>query len=163
MGCLCETAQRHGFFTWAVVWSCRTCNVNFHCCDRTCGPKNRQRTPYAAHEQLLRHHRRSHKKQRVEAVAVDDHQPSDAFDADELPRYAIPTDAFNIFLGHVPTKRFFEDVQNHSFGAAVQGLVARSCYLDSPSESNEIRSPHVPRGFLPGATWGARTHAQQGI
>ena len=31
------------------------------------------------------------------------------------------------------------------------------------SETNEIRSPRVARGFLPDATWGGRTHASQGI
>ena len=35
--------------------------------------------------------------------------------------------------------------------------------LTTASETNEIRSPRVARGFLPDATWGGRTHASQGI
>ena len=35
--------------------------------------------------------------------------------------------------------------------------------FDATSETNEIRSPRVARGFLPDATWGGRTHASQGI
>ena len=35
--------------------------------------------------------------------------------------------------------------------------------VEATSETNEIRSPRVARGFLPDATWGGRTHASQGI
>ena len=55
MGQLCETSQRHGSFPWAVVWTCLICDVQFYCCDRTCGPKTRQRTPFVLHDQLVRH------------------------------------------------------------------------------------------------------------
>ena len=36
-----------------------------------------------------------------------------------------------MFQVHPPTKRFFDDLHHHSFGVALQGLVARSCYLDA--------------------------------
>jgi hypothetical protein len=67
----------------------------------------------------------------VLSTFVDDHQPSDVFDVEEVPNCLIPTDAFHVFHGHLPTKRFFEDLQARSFVRAVQNLVARSCFLDS--------------------------------
>jgi hypothetical protein len=138
MGCLCETPRRHGSFTWAVVWHCATCNVNFYCCDRTCGPKNQRISAFALHGQLVRHHRDHHKKRRLASeielsdASFDDPQVSDALVADdELPGCPIPMEAFNIFRVHPPTKLFFDVLQTQSFGVAVQSLVARSCYLDA--------------------------------
>jgi hypothetical protein len=134
MGQLLETSQRHGSFPWAVVWTCPLCDVQFYCCDRTCGPKTRQRSPFVLHDQLVRHHRRNHnfKKSRV-SVDTDDSfgTVDDDHDINDAPRFPIPKDAFEIFRVHLPTKRFFDDLQHHSFDVAVQGLVARSCYLDA--------------------------------
>jgi hypothetical protein len=136
-GVLCETTQRHGRFPWAVLWSCPTCHGLLYCCDRSCGPKSGQVTAIVSDHQLNRHHRRFHKKPRwvsevdYPALLEDDHLSSDALDADEPPSYPIPTEAFHIFRVRLPTKRFFEDLQNDSLEVAVQGLVARSCYLDS--------------------------------
>ena len=138
MGQLCVTSQRHAWFTWAVLWSCPTCNVHFHCCDRTCGPKTPQITAFASHDQLIRHHRRSHKKRRVQsyvdpfdADGIDDNQCFDAVEVTDMRSYQIPTNAFTIFAVHSPTQQFFDDLQHHSFAVAVQGLVARSCYLNA--------------------------------
>ncbi len=138
MGRLCETTQGHATYPWAVAWRCPTCNVNFHCCDRTCGPRSRKVTAFATHAQLTLHHRRQHKKPRLASVVdpgcdfVDDDPLSDALmDIDESPTCLVPTDAFHVFRDHLPTKRFFDDLHNHSFVVAVQALVARSCYLDA--------------------------------
>jgi hypothetical protein len=132
MGRLCETTQRHGSFAWAVAWRCATCHVHFYCCDRTCGPKTRQITAFASHDQLVRHHRRQHKRRLVSDDAEVDFG-DDLLDVPESPRGSIPfpMDAFNMFGAHAPAKRFFDDLQARSFGAAVQGLVARSCFSDA--------------------------------
>ena len=132
MGRLCETTQRHGSFAWAVAWRCATCHVHFYCCDRTCGPKTRQITAFASHDQLVRHHRRQHKRRLVSDDAEVD-LGDDLLDVPESPRGSIPfpMDAFNMFGAHAPAKRFFDDLQARSFGAAVQGLVARSCFSDA--------------------------------
>ena len=135
--CLRDTTLRHGTFQWAVLWRCATCDVNYYCCDRSCGPKTLLITAFASHDQLVRHHRRNHKKRKVATnidlvdTNVSDYQPDDAPVENVAPRFSIPTDAFSLFSVHFPTKRFFEAQQNHSFGVAVQGLVARSCYLDA--------------------------------
>jgi hypothetical protein len=139
MGRLCDTTQRHGLFAWAVAWRCPTCDAIFHCCDRTCDPKTQQITAFTKHSSLIRHHRRKHKPASDMAsddadaggAFFDDPQPSDELDRTRLTCYPIPSEAFDIFLVHLPTKRFFDDLQHHSFAEAVQGMVARSCYLDA--------------------------------
>jgi hypothetical protein len=66
------------------------------------------------------------------AGASDDFfQSGVALDQDMCPTSLIPTNAFILFQGHLPTKRFFDDLKQLSFGAAVEGVVARSCYLDT--------------------------------
>jgi hypothetical protein len=62
---------------------------------------------------------------------VDGHDVGGPLERGVVPSYAIPTDALNILQGHPPTLRFFETLQIHSFGVAVQGMIARSCYLDA--------------------------------
>jgi hypothetical protein len=137
MGRLCETTQRHGFFTWAVLWQCPACNVHFHCCDRTCGPRTQQITAFSSPDQLVRHHRRKHKKRRLDpdiasfSAADQDHELVDAFSPDEPAGNAISTNAFKLFCVHLPAQRFFDDLQKCSFDVAVHSLVAGSCYLDA--------------------------------
>ena len=139
LGQLLETPQRHGFYTWAVVWRCPACNVHFHCCDRSCGPKTRQVTAYTCRLQLVRHHRRGHMEEPRGETPVEnawdthdnDDLPLDELNGDQSSWSFIPTDAFTIFQVHPPTKRFFDDLQHRSFGVAVQSMVARACYLDA--------------------------------
>ena len=136
-GPLDATSDRHGFFSWAILWRCGACTLDFHCCDRSCGPKNAQITPFASRDQLLRHNRRYHKKPRLTSAAdpigalVENDDPFDANDGEQGPNYQVPTEAFLTLQDHEPTKRFFEDLQHHSLHVALQGLVARSCYLDA--------------------------------
>jgi hypothetical protein len=86
---------------------------------------------------LARHHRRFHKRKRsvvdveVPITFGDDHDASDAFDGGEVSSCSIPNEAFLVFHGHSPTKRFFDDLQIRSFLTAAQNMVARSCFLDS--------------------------------
>jgi hypothetical protein len=90
------------------------------------------------------HHRRNHKQRRLNTDVAfvdtysDAHHPVNALNDDASPGYCIPTTAFEIFRVHLPTQRFFDDLQTHSFGVAVEGLVARSCFLDG-----RIRQPET--------------------
>lgn len=127
-GRLDETPQRHGNFPWAVLLICSNCQRRCYCCDRSCCPKTSQVTPFRFNSQLVNHHYRQHKKPRL---TTQDRESSDACHVDEVPIYQIPTDAFKVFHAHAPTKRFFDDLLTHSFGAAAQNLVARSCFLDA--------------------------------
>jgi hypothetical protein len=145
MGHLGETTERHGSFSWAVVWRCDTCNVQFHCCDRSCGPQTRQIKAFASRDQLVRHHRRNHKQRHLNTDVAfvdtysDAHHPVNALNDDASPGYyCIPTKAFEIFRVHLPTQCFFDDLQTHLFSLAVEGLVARSCFLDG-----RIRQPET--------------------
>jgi hypothetical protein len=92
----------------------------------------------------VRHHRHNHKQRRLATDVVfvdtysDAHHPVDALNVDASPSYFIPTKAFEIFRVHLPTKHFFDYLQTHSFGMAVEGLVAQSCFLDC-----RIRQPET--------------------
>ena len=128
---LSETTQRHETYPWAVLWTCGACNEHFYCCDRSCCPATSQVTSFSSKTQLTRHHRSKHKRQRLAAdvelgtfvdIFVDNHQPSDAIDVSTGPNGFIPTDAFDVFHGHSPTKRFFDDLQTRSFELAVQNM-----------------------------------------
>ena len=137
MGRMCGTSQRHASFSWAVLWRCPICDVHFHFCDRTCGPKSSQNTAFASHDQLVRHHRRNHKKQRLELenesgdIIFADQPLLHTQGVEEVPRFQISVDAYPMFHLHLPTQLFFGNIRTYSFSVAVQRLVARSCYLDS--------------------------------
>jgi hypothetical protein len=97
----------------------------------------------------VRHHRRNHKQRRlntdVDFVDPDSNAlyPVTARHVDTTHSSLIPTKAFEIFRVHLPTQRFFDDLQTHSFGVAVEGLVVRSCFLDGrirPLEHTGIRN-----------------------
>ena len=132
-GSLDDTTRRHANYHWAVLWTCPTCDLHYYCCDRSCSPKSQQRTAFSSDEQLCRHHRRSHKPKKRLYTDVDDDGPFETVnDIAELPHFSHPPkDAFTVFHKQPPTKRFFVELQHHSLHVAVQGVVARSCYLDA--------------------------------
>ena len=130
-GILQMTTRRHHHFSWAILWTCPACVYNFYCCDSTCQAQTA--AAYSTIDQLRRHNYRYHKRQRLE-VCEDPHDFSDVTgdepDVNHLVRHAVPNDAFSMFRTHLHAKRFFEDLQLHSFRVAVQGLVARACFQD---------------------------------
>ena len=139
LGPLWETTQRHDDFLWAVQWRCARCKQLFHCCDRSCA--TRKVTAFPSHAQLAHHHRGKHKKPRLAEVVVvadmvdDDDAQIGPFEGNESTKIPIPTEAYAIFRGHTPTKRFFGDLKLQSFDEAARNLVARSCFLDSKIDS----------------------------
>jgi hypothetical protein len=48
----------------------------------------------------------------------------------DIPNTTVPANAFHMFT-HGPIHQFFEDLQNSTFVAAVQHLVARTCYQNA--------------------------------
>jgi hypothetical protein len=141
--CMCllqKTDRRHNAFAWAVLWICPICEKHFYCCDdsRCC---TRSVIALSSRQQITRHNYNWHKKTRLHQI-VDPLPATDSNDviidmADDsvLGRLPIPTNALGVFAVHPPTKRFFEDLQQHSFSFAVKGLVARCCYQDAKAKN----------------------------
>jgi hypothetical protein len=141
LGLLRATDQRHVHFAWAVLWTCPTCNQDFHCCDSTCGAAFTR--AFGTRLQLARHHRRNHKKQRVDmpmelGPGLAEHDDDITFMSDDNNTHdtndnchRVPIDVLACFDGHPPTRQFFDDLGNHSVKWAVQCLVARACYQDA--------------------------------
>jgi hypothetical protein len=117
----------------------------------------------ASYQQLRCHNYHSHKKARLDVLddsspAMDvnchtwdttdnnnvdgNYQTWDTLDDNNVSHHIIPIDVFGIFDIHPPTKRFFEDLQQHSFEVAVQGLVARSCYQDPSIDDTTYQRIH---------------------
>jgi hypothetical protein len=113
MGLLQETSRRHDHFSWAVLWTCPTCDKHFHCCDDSrCGA--RSVVALGSRRQLMRHNYNWHKKPRLE-VMVDllpvieyTNKTWDMAEDISEARHRIPMDAYTIFAQHSPTKFFLQ-------------------------------------------------------